>query len=55
MVFLEATPKGLMRILEIPEITLYHLKSHLQKYRLEISERFIGNINKQDGYKSFDY
>ncbi|KAF8088779.1 hypothetical protein N665_0530s0034 [Sinapis alba] len=41
---------GLMRILEIPELTLYHLKSHLQKYRLEISESIIGN--KQDAAKS---
>lgn len=33
VVFLEATPKGLMRILEIPELTLYHLKSHLQVFQ----------------------
>ncbi|CAH8349829.1 unnamed protein product [Eruca vesicaria subsp. sativa] len=45
----KATPKALMRVLEIPELTLYHLKSHLQKYRLGISETFIGN--KQDAAK----
>ncbi|XP_020868747.1 myb family transcription factor PHL8-like isoform X2 [Arabidopsis lyrata subsp. lyrata] len=44
----KATPKGLMRIMEIPKLTLSHLKSHLQKYRLVKSKRFVGNKQEDE-------
>ncbi|KAH9773939.1 GMC OxRdtase N domain-containing protein [Citrus sinensis] len=44
----EATPKSLMRVMGIPGLTLYHLKSHLQKYRLGKSQHVEACIdNKQ--------
>ncbi|KAG4158557.1 hypothetical protein ERO13_D02G126300v2 [Gossypium hirsutum] len=35
----KATPKNLMRVIGISGLTLYHLKSHLQKYRLGKSQQ----------------
>ncbi|KAA8532970.1 hypothetical protein F0562_032913 [Nyssa sinensis] len=48
----KATPKTLMRVMGIPGLTLYHLKSHLQKYRLGRSQQSeICNDNNQEDYR----
>ncbi|XVF85914.1 hypothetical protein PTKIN_Ptkin17bG0155900 [Pterospermum kingtungense] len=46
----KATPKSLMRVMGISGLTLYHLKSHLQKFRLGESQQAETSLsNKQGG------
>ncbi|KAL1834371.1 hypothetical protein ACET3Z_004022 [Daucus carota] len=53
----KATPKSVLRLMGLKGLTLYHLKSHLQKYRLGQQARkqdtVEQNINSGDSYRQY--